>query len=67
MLMLFVGYGILFLVGDNWKIWFTIFIVIDVSSPFIYIYLIKDYQKNSIHDFIVAEKLSYHCQKTIIA
>ncbi|MCG3653647.1 FtsW/RodA/SpoVE family cell cycle protein [Aliarcobacter butzleri] len=67
MVMLFVGYGILFLVGVNWKIWFTIFIVIGVSSPFIYTYLIKDYQKKRIHDFIVAEKPSYHVQQSIIA
>ncbi|MFX4232102.1 FtsW/RodA/SpoVE family cell cycle protein, partial [Aliarcobacter butzleri] len=67
MVMLFVGYGILFVVGVNWKIWFTIFIVIEVSSPFIYTYLIKDYQKKRIHDFIVAEKPSYHVQQSIIA
>ena len=42
LVLLFVGYGVLFLIGVNWKIWATIFILIGVSSPFIYTYLIKD-------------------------
>lgn len=67
MVILFVGYGILFLVGVNWKIWFSIFIIVGCSSPFIYTHLIKDYQKKRIHDFIVAEKPSYHVQQSIIA
>lgn len=66
LVLIFVGYGILFLIGVNWKIWATIFLVIGVSSPFIYTYLIKDYQKKRIHDFI-AEKPSYHVQQSIIA
>lgn len=67
LVILFVGYGILFLIGVNWKIWVSIFLIIGVSSPFIYTYLIKDYQKKRIHDFIVAEKPSYHVQQSIIA
>lgn len=66
-LLLLVGYGILFLIGVNWKIWVTIVIVLGVSSPFIYSYGIKDYQKKRIHDFIIAEKPSYHVQQSIIA
>ena len=66
LVLLFVGYGVLFLIGVNWKIWATIFIFIGISSPFIYTYLIKDYQKKRIHDFI-AEKPSYHVQQSIIA
>ena len=66
LVLLFVGYGVLFLIGVNWKIWATIFILIGVSSPFIYTYLIKDYQKKRIHDFI-AEKPSYHVQQSVIA
>ena len=66
LVLLFVGYGVLFLIGVNWKIWATIFVLIGVSSPFIYTYLIKDYQKKRIHDFI-AEKPSYHVQQSVIA
>ena len=66
LVLLFVGYGILFIVGVNWKIWAGIAIIIGLSSPFIYTYLIKDYQKKRIKDFI-SEKPSYHVQQSIIA
>lgn len=66
LVMLLVGYGVLFIVGVNWKIWASIILTIGVSSPFIYTYLIKDYQKKRIKDFI-SEKPSYHVQQSIIA
>ena len=66
LVLLFVGYGILFLIGVNWKIWASIFLIIGISSPFIYTYLIKDYQKKRIVDFL-SEKPSYHVQQSIIA
>lgn len=66
LVLLLVGYGILFIIGVNWKIWATIVLVVSVSSPFIYTYLIKDYQKKRIKDFI-SEKPSYHVQQSIIA
>ncbi|WP_368030983.1 FtsW/RodA/SpoVE family cell cycle protein [Arcobacter sp. s6] len=66
LVLLFVGYGILFIIGVNWKIWATIIIVVGIASPFIYTYLIKDYQKKRITDFI-SEKPSYHVQQSIIA
>lgn len=66
LVLLLVGYGILFIVGVNWKIWTSILLVIGISSPFIYTYLIKDYQKKRIKDFI-SEKPSYHVQQSIIA
>ena len=66
LVLLFVGYGILFIIGVNWKIWASIIITIGIASPFIYTYLIKDYQKKRITDF-VSEKPSYHVQQSIIA
>ncbi|MBS9782515.1 MAG: rod shape-determining protein RodA [Arcobacter sp.] len=66
LVLLLVGYGILFIIGVNWKIWATIIFIIGVSSPFTYTYLIKDYQKKRIKDFI-SEKPSYHVQQSIIA
>ena len=66
MVLLFVGYGILFIIGVNWKIWASIILIIGIASPFIYTYLIKDYQKKRITDFI-SEKPSYHVQQSIIA
>lgn len=66
LVMLLVGYGILFIIGVNWKIWATIILSIGLASPLIYTYLIKDYQKKRIKDFI-SEKPSYHVQQSIIA
>lgn len=66
LVLLLVGYGILFIIGVHWKIWVSIILMIGIASPFIYTYLIKDYQKKRIHDFI-AEEPSYHVQQSIIA
>lgn len=66
LVLLLVGYGILFVIGVNWKIWATIIFTILLSSPFIYTYLIKDYQKKRITDFL-SETPSYHVQQSIIA
>ncbi len=66
LVLMLVGYGILFIIGVNWKIWAGILIILAVSSPFIYTYLIKDYQKKRITDFL-SEEPSYHVQQSIIA
>jgi len=66
LVLLLVGYGILFIIGVNWKIWASIVMMVLLSSPLIYTYLIKDYQKKRITDFI-SEKPSYHVQQSIIA
>ncbi len=66
LVLMLVGYGVLFVVGVNWKIWATILITILISSPLIYTYLIKDYQKKRITDFL-SETPSYHVQQSIIA
>jgi rod shape determining protein RodA len=66
LILLLVGYGILFIVGVNFKIWISIVLFILISSPFTYTYLIKDYQKKRISDFIAKEP-SYHVKQSIIA
>jgi rod shape determining protein RodA len=66
LVLLLVGYAILFIVGVSWRIWATIFIVVGLSSPLIYSNLIKDYQKKRIKDFL-SEKPSYQVQQSIIA
>ncbi|PLY08926.1 MAG: rod shape-determining protein RodA [Arcobacter sp.] len=66
LILLLVGYGILFIIGVNWRIWATILVVLATLSPFIYTNLIKDYQKQRIKDFI-SEEPSYHVQQSIIA
>ncbi|MGM0532860.1 MAG: FtsW/RodA/SpoVE family cell cycle protein [Campylobacterota bacterium] len=65
LIILIIGYGVLFIVGVNWKIWAAIFLALAVSSPFAYNSL-HDYQKKRITDFI-GEEPSYHVQQSIIA
>lgn len=66
LVLLLLGFGILFIVGIRLKIIITIILILGISSPFIYTYLIKDYQKKRISDFI-AKDPSYHVQQSIIA
>ena len=66
LVLLLLAYGVLFIMGVNWRIWASIVFILAISSPLIYTYLIKDYQKKRITDFI-SEKPSYHVQQSIIA
>lgn len=66
MVLLLIGYGILFFVGVYWKIWATIFVAILLFSPLAYKFMLHDYQKVRILDFL-SEKPSYHVQQSIIA
>lgn len=61
-----IGYGTLFFIGVNWKIWAVIVSTILLASPLIYKFALHDYQKVRIKDF-VSEKPSYHVQQSIIA
>lgn len=63
---LFMGFGMLFLIGVNKKIWITLFLVFSIASPLIYQYGIRDYQKKRIHDFL-SEKPSHQVNQSIIA
>ncbi len=65
LILLFVGYGVLFIIGVNYRIWLTILVVLAISAPLIYTSL-KPYQKKRISDFI-SEKPSYHVEQSIIA
>lgn len=66
LVLLLVGYGVLFLIGINIRIIVSIVVIIGLASPFIYTYMIKDYQKKRIQDFISKEP-SYHVKQSIIA
>ena len=66
LVLLLIGYGVLFFVGVYWKIWATILTAILLFSPIAYKFLLKDYQKTRITDFL-SEKPSYHVQQSIIA
>jgi len=64
--LLLLGYSILFFIGVHWKIWATIAIIISLFIPIAYKFLLHDYQKTRITDFL-SEKPSYHVQQSIIA
>ncbi|NPA04446.1 MAG: rod shape-determining protein RodA [Epsilonproteobacteria bacterium] len=65
-ILLIIGYGILFVVGVNWKIWVTLALGAILIAPFSYKYLLHDYQKKRIQEFL-ADKPTYHVQQSIIA
>ncbi|MDA7817360.1 rod shape-determining protein RodA [Sulfurimonas sp.] len=66
LVLLLIGYGILFMVGVYWKIWAVIVGAILLASPLVYKFALHDYQKVRIKDFL-SEKPSYHVQQSIIA
>jgi rod shape determining protein RodA len=66
LVLLLVGYGILLVVGVNWKIWATIIVLVSVSAPIIYSSLLHDYQRKRINDFLSKEP-HYHVKQSIIA
>lgn len=59
------GFGILYIVGVNWKVWIGLAVAFVISLPLIYTQL-HDYQKQRLYDF-VGEKPSYHVEQSIIA
>jgi rod shape determining protein RodA len=64
LVLLITGYGILFVIGINWKIWATIIIILGLTAPLLYGQL-KPYQKKRVTDFI--GKPSYHVKQALIA
>ncbi|MBK1963740.1 rod shape-determining protein RodA [Campylobacter novaezeelandiae] len=65
-ILLIVGFGVLFIIGVNYKIWLSIFLALSLSSPLIYTHFLKPYQKQRIHDFL-SEKPSYQVIQSMIA
>lgn len=64
LVLLIIGYGILFVVGINWKIWVAIVVILGFSAPVLYGQL-KPYQKKRVTDFL--GKPSYHVRQALIA
>ncbi len=64
--LLLIGFGILFYIGVYWKIWAVLVTAFLLFAPFAYNFLLHDYQKTRIKDFL-SEKPSYHVQQSIIA
>ncbi|CUU85447.1 FtsW/RodA/SpoVE family cell cycle protein [Campylobacter hyointestinalis] len=65
LLLLITGYGVLFIVGVNKKIWIVLIACTAISAPILYESL-HDYQKKRIVDFISKEP-SYQVKQSIIA
>ena len=65
LLLLMGAYGVLFIVGINWKIVVTILLALAFFVPMGYKYVLKDYQKKRIEDFL--GKPSYQVQQALIA
>jgi rod shape determining protein RodA len=65
LVLLIAGYGVLFIVGINWKIWVTLAVIGGIGAPFIYQYGLKPYQKTRIHDAL--NKPSYQVRQALIA
>jgi len=61
-----IGFAVLFYVGVHWKIIATITAIILLFTPIAYKFLLHDYQKERITDFL-SDKPSYHVQQSIIA
>ncbi len=66
LVLLLIGYGVLFYIGVYWKIVVFIAVGILIVSPLAYKFMLHDYQKTRITDFL-SEKPSYHVQQSIIA
>ncbi len=62
---LIVGFGVLFVIGVEKKIWITLFIGAIIFTPIAYKYLLKDYQRKRIEQFLT--KPSYHVRQSLIA
>ena len=62
---LIIGFGVLFIVGVDKKIWITLSIGAILFAPIYYKYIMKDYQKQRIENFL--NKPSYHVKQSIIA
>ncbi len=65
LLLLMASFGVLYIVGINWKIVTIIILLLSVVAPLGYKYALKPYQKKRIEDFL--GKPSYQVQQALIA
>ena len=66
LVLLLIGYGVLFFVGIHWKIVATVAVSALLFIPIAYTFILQDYQKTRITDFL-GSKPSYHVRQSIIA
>ena len=65
LVLLISGYGILFIVGIDWKIWAVLVMLVGAATPMAYEFGLKDYQKKRIVDAL--SKPSYQVRQALIA
>ena len=65
MVLLIVGFGVLFVIGIKREIWIGLAVFVVLSAPLMYTYGLKAYQKERIHDAI--SHPSYHVKQALIA
>ena len=65
LVLLLTGYGILFIIGIQTRIWLTLLVILSLAAPLIYTHGLKPYQKQRIANFI--GEPSYHVQQSMIA
>jgi rod shape determining protein RodA len=65
LVLLLSGFGVLFIIGIQARIWITLFLVVGLAAPLLYTHGLKPYQKQRIANFI--GKPSYHVQQSMIA
>ncbi|GAB6074590.1 FtsW/RodA/SpoVE family cell cycle protein [Nautilia lithotrophica] len=62
---LIIGFGVLFIIGVDKKIWISLTLGVIFMAPIYYKYIMKDYQKQRIENFL--NKPSYHVKQSMIA
>ncbi len=65
LILLIIGFGVLFIVGVDKKVWIGIVISSIIIVPVYYKFFMKDYQKKRIESFL--NKPSYHVKQSLIA
>ncbi len=65
MIVLIVGFGMLFVVGVKKEIWISLIILMSLSAPLLYKYGLKTYQKQRIYDMV--NQPSYQVKQALIA
>ena len=65
LVLLLTGFGVLFIIGIQSRIWITLLLVVGLSAPLLYTHGLKPYQKQRIANFL--GEPSYHVQQSLIA
>ncbi|MDR0580422.1 MAG: rod shape-determining protein RodA [Campylobacteraceae bacterium] len=63
LVLLIIGYGVLFLVGVDKKIWLVIALVVPITAIMSYNYILHDYQKKRIETFLDSTENCENCHQ----